>query len=116
MRSAVLAAVAVAVAALGGCSGGDAAPEETPDGAVVLTQNVPQDVANASIVATNVDGDDVTLRVSVDGGTAKPQGTSEGSTVTIDGNEWRVEAVWSEGRSGDQPGAAAGRVMLVPGD
>ena len=104
------------VLGLSACATGESPPAATPADAVVLRQNVPAKIETSTVVATNVDGDDVTLQVSVDGGTAKPQGTSEGSTVTIDGNEWRVEAVWSEGRSGDQPGAAAGRVMLVPGD
>ena len=107
-------AIAVVALGLSACATGESPPAATPAGAVVLRQNVPAEIETSTVVATNVDGNDVTLGISDGGAIAKPTPTSEGSSVTIAGDIWQVRAVWSEGEPADDPGASAGRVMLVP--
>ena len=107
-------AIAVVALGLSACATGESPPAATPAGAVVLRQNVPAEIETSTVVATNVDGNDVTLGISDGGAIAKPTPTSEGSSVTIAGDIWQVRAVWSEGEPADAPGASAGRVMLVP--
>ncbi|MFX4288073.1 hypothetical protein ACQBJO_10235 [Janibacter sp. G349] len=104
--------VALTVAACG--DDGDSAPESTPEGAVVLVENQPGTVDGTSVVATDVEGDDATLRITVDG-PSEATDVSEGATVDIAGASYRVEAVWSE-EDGDSPGSMGGHVMVVPAD
>lgn len=109
----ILALAPVLALAVGACTGGgDAAPESTPEGAVVLSENQPGSVEGTQVVATSVDGEDATLQITVDG-TARPTDVTEGGPVDIAGSGYRVEAVWSEG-DGDEPGSRGGRVMVVP--
>lgn len=93
--------------------GGDPAPEQTPDGAVVLHENAPQDLSGSSVVATEIDGDAATLRIAQGSSASRPTEVEEGGVVTIGGEDYRVEAVWTEGGGGGA-GDAGGRVMIVP--
>lgn len=109
--SATLAGAAL-VLSVAGCGGEGAAPDATPDGAVVLVENRPSTVDGASVVAVDVDGDEATLSIVIDG-PATSVDVSEGGDVEVAGGQYFVEAVWSEG-DGDSPGSMGGHVMLVP--
>nr|WP_257907078.1 hypothetical protein [Janibacter limosus] len=112
-RAATVVSVLVSVL-LAGCGGESGAPDSTPAGAVVLTENQPSSIEGVQVVATSVDGDAATLSVT-DRGPATETDVAEGGDVTIGDASYRVEAVWSEG-DGDQPGSMGGRVMVVPTD
>ncbi|KRE37968.1 hypothetical protein ASG73_10255 [Janibacter sp. Soil728] len=99
---------------LAGCGGESGAPDSTPAGAVVLSENQPSSIEGVQVVATSVDGDSATLSVTAQG-PATETDVTEGADVTIGDASFRVEAVWSEG-DGDQPGGMGGRVMVVPAD
>lgn len=103
----------VIVLVLGGCADGEAGPDTTPSGAVVLRENAPSDVGDARVVATEVDGDAATVRVSNGSSPSTPTEVTEGGVLSVGHSDFRVEAIWSEGDSGE-PGGQGGRVMLVP--
>lgn len=111
----MVAAGALAAVLLTGCGGGGrAAPESTPAGAVVLSENQPSSVGGAQVVATGVDGDRATLSITTRG-PARATDVAVGDRIEIGGTKHRVEAVWSQDE-GDQPGSMGGRVMVVPED
>lgn len=113
LRGAPALVLAVLVGLTGCSSEASSAPETTPAGALVLEENAPADVAGSSVVATTFEDSGATLRISEDGSPSTPTEVSVGHEIRVADEEYRVEAIWSEGDSGE-PGGQGGRVMLVP--
>ncbi|GAA3617144.1 hypothetical protein GCM10022199_21780 [Marihabitans asiaticum] len=114
LRAVTAAGAVVGSLSLSACSAAAAGPPATtPDDAVVLSENQPADIDGGRAVATGVDGDSATVRIADGTSPFEPHDVEEGTTVVIGAESYRVEAIWSEGDSGE-PGGQGGRVMLVP--
>lgn len=101
---------------LAGCGREDQpAPEDYPEGAVQLRQNIPTPWDDYTLTAINIEGDKGIVVVEPpDGGHVNVPATA-GDTASEGGLTFEVLDVVAGEGDGDEPGAGAGEIVILPG-
>lgn len=112
--AAVAAAAVLAGLALTGCGGEPEASPSSPPGGVMLRENIPTQVGELTVIASNIWDDTIALSVRGADGPAESADLAVGETATVMGREFALVSVYED--DGDSaPGGSASYAWVVPG-